>query len=63
LSDFGCNRRRGRQPDLPVLLTSGYAAQRLPDLFADDQHLLRRPFALSDLSQALRRAIKPCRRS
>ena len=47
-----------RRPDLPVLLTSGYTAQRLiPDSVARAWTVLRKPYTQSDLSLAVRNAI------
>jgi PAS domain S-box-containing protein len=43
-----------RQPDLPVLLTSGYTAQRLiPDSVTRPWPILRKPYTQADLSQAV----------
>jgi len=43
-----------RRPDLPVLLTSGYTAQRLiPDAVARVWPILRKPYSQADLSQAV----------
>jgi DNA-binding NtrC family response regulator len=43
-----------RQPDLPVLLTSGYTAQRLiPDSVTRAWPILRKPYTQADLSQAV----------
>ena len=43
-----------RQPDLPVLLTSGYTAQRLiPDSVTRTWPILRKPYTQADLSQAV----------
>jgi PAS domain S-box-containing protein len=43
-----------RRPDLPVLLTSGYTAQRLiPDTVARAWPILRKPYSQADLSQAV----------
>jgi PAS domain S-box-containing protein len=46
-----------RRPDLPVLLTSGYTAQRLPNATADDLRVLRKPYTLHDLSKAITEAL------
>jgi len=44
------------RPDLPVLLTSGYTAQRLvPDALNGDLPLLRKPYTLAQLAEALGR--------
>jgi PAS domain S-box-containing protein len=48
-------------PALPVLLTSGYTAQRIPEAEADDLHLLRKPYTLHDLSQAIAEALHRAR--
>ena len=41
-------------PHLPILLTSGYTAQRIiPAGFADELKLLRKPYAQAELSQAV----------
>ena len=43
-----------RRPDLPVLLTSGYTAQRLiPDAVARVWPILRKPYSQADLSEAV----------
>jgi PAS domain S-box-containing protein len=43
-----------RRPGLPVLLTSGYTAQRLiPDTLARVWPILRKPYSQADLSQAV----------
>jgi nitrogen-specific signal transduction histidine kinase/CheY-like chemotaxis protein len=43
-----------RRPDLPVLLTSGYTAQRLiPDALARVWPILRKPYSQADLSRAV----------
>jgi len=43
-----------RRPDVPVLLTSGYTAQRLvPDGVARVWSILRKPYSQADLSQAV----------
>ncbi len=43
-----------RRPDLPVLLTSGYTAQRLvPNAGNDDLPLIRKPYTLVQLAEAL----------
>ena len=45
---------RTQQPQLPVLLTSGYTAQRLvPNAMNGDLPLLRKPYTLSQLAEAL----------
>jgi PAS domain S-box-containing protein len=45
---------RARRPDLPVLLTSGYTAQKLnPASLDGDLPLLRKPYTLAQLSDAL----------
>jgi PAS domain S-box-containing protein len=50
--------REGR-PDLPVMLTSGYTAQRLaPTAGNRELPLLRKPYTLNQLSDALRDMIK-----
>ncbi|HEX4505819.1 MAG TPA: ATP-binding protein [Alphaproteobacteria bacterium] len=47
-----------RRPDLPVLLTSGYTAQRLvPDSVARVWSVLRKPYTQTDLSLAVSDAI------
>ncbi len=44
------------RPALPVLLTSGYTAQRvIPELPTGELALLRKPFSQTDLSIAIRR--------
>jgi len=49
-----------RWPDLPVLLTSGYTAQRLiPDALAESVGVLRKPYALQELAKALAGSIRP----
>ena len=43
------------RPDLPVLLTSGYTAQRvLPETPTGEVALLKKPFSHADLSIAIR---------
>ena len=45
---------RAQQPQLPVLLTSGYTAQRLvPNAMNGDLPLLRKPYTLNQLAEAL----------
>jgi signal transduction histidine kinase/CheY-like chemotaxis protein len=41
------------RPELPVLLTSGYTAQRFPNAMAEDLQVLRKPYTLHDLSLAI----------
>ncbi|THD83252.1 MAG: PAS domain-containing sensor histidine kinase [Phenylobacterium sp.] len=49
-----------RRPDLPVLLTSGYTAQRLvPNVGHGDIPLLRKPYTLVQLAEALSDLVKP----
>jgi CheY-like chemotaxis protein len=44
------------RPELPILLTSGYTAQRaLPETAAGEVALLRKPFSQADLSIAIRK--------
>jgi PAS domain S-box-containing protein len=44
------------RPELPVLLTSGYTAQRaIPEMPTGEQALLRKPFSQADLSVAIRK--------
>ena len=44
------------RPELPILLTSGYTAQRvLPETPAGEMALLKKPFSQADLSVAIRR--------
>jgi PAS domain S-box-containing protein len=44
------------RPELPILLTSGYTAQRvLPETAAGEMALLKKPFSQSDLSVAIRK--------
>ncbi len=46
------------RPELPILLTSGYTAQRIvPETFAGELQLLRKPFSQRDLSVAIRSLI------
>ncbi|MGZ6013781.1 MAG: response regulator, partial [Caulobacteraceae bacterium] len=48
-----------RRPDLPVMLTSGYTAQRLvPTAGNRDLPLLRKPYTLNQLAEALSDLIK-----
>jgi PAS domain S-box-containing protein len=48
-----------RRPDLPVLLTSGYTAQRLiPDSVTRVWPILRKPYTLAELSQAVSDAMQ-----
>jgi CheY-like chemotaxis protein len=45
---------KASRPDLPVLLTSGYTAQRLvPNAGNGDLPLLRKPYTLAELAEAL----------
>ncbi|HEY4028953.1 MAG TPA: ATP-binding protein [Caulobacteraceae bacterium] len=45
---------QARRPSLPILLTSGYTAQRLvPDAMNRDLPLLRKPYTLDQLAEAL----------
>jgi PAS domain S-box-containing protein len=45
---------KARQPDCPILLTSGYTAQRLvPTAKGGDLPILRKPYTLSQLADAL----------
>jgi PAS domain S-box-containing protein len=47
-----------RRPGLPVLLTSGYTAQRvIPETAAGELALLKKPFSQSDLSIAIRNTL------
>ena len=47
-----------RWPELPVLLTSGYTAQRLnSEGRTDNRRLLRKPYTQTDLSQAIKGAM------
>lgn len=51
-------------PDLPILLTSGYTAQRIvPAGFADELQLLRKPYTQADLSQAVNFVMRTPHRS
>jgi len=48
------------RPDLPVLLTSGYTAQRIiPETPAGELALLSKPFSHTDLSIAIRKILSP----
>ncbi len=50
---------RARRPDLPVLLTSGYTAQRLlPEPTADGLRVLHKPYSRLDLSRAIREILR-----
>jgi PAS domain S-box-containing protein len=47
-----------RRPGLPVLLTSGYMAQRvIPEALAKNLRLLRKPYTQLDLSQAIKESL------
>ena len=49
---------RTTRPDLPVLLTSGYTAQRvIPEAMSDALQVLRKPYTLAELSEAVRGAM------
>ena len=49
-----------QRPDLPVMLTSGYTAQRLvPTAGNRDLPLLRKPYTLGQLADALSDLVKP----
>ncbi len=50
-----------RRPGLPVLLTSGYTAQRFPTAMAEDLQVLRKPYTLHDLSLAITEALHRAR--
>jgi len=53
-------RLRARDPDLPVLLVSGYAEAALErDLSAERLRLLSKPYSLSDLVSELRSILPP----
>jgi PAS domain S-box-containing protein len=46
------------RPDLPVLLTSGYTAQRvIPETSSGELALLKKPFSQTDLSVAIRNVV------
>ena len=48
------------KPGLPILLTSGYTAQRMtPNAKNGDLPLLRKPYTLSQLAEAITRTVKP----
>ncbi len=50
----------GLHPTLPVLLTSGYNAPRMiSEEFNRGPIILRKPFTMEELGDALRRAIHP----
>jgi CheY-like chemotaxis protein len=50
---------RTTRPDLPILLTSGYTAQRmLPAARNDDLPMLRKPYTLDELADALEALIR-----
>jgi CheY-like chemotaxis protein len=52
------NEIAGRRPDLPVLLTSGYTAQRLiPDLVRRAWPVLHKPYTQTELALAVSNAI------
>lgn len=48
-------------PDMPVLMMSGYAAQRtrVHDLTDPSQPILQKPFSMVDLNAAVERALAP----
>jgi PAS domain S-box-containing protein len=48
---------RRRRPDLPVLLTSGYVDAAAQDAAAEEITVLRKPYGLNDLYNAVRRAM------
>jgi len=53
---------RSLRPDLPVLLTSGYTAQRLvPTAMNGDLPLLRKPYTLAQLAESLGDLVRPGR--
>ena len=53
---------RNLRPDLPVLLTSGYTAQRLvPTAMNGDLPLLRKPYTLAQLAESLGDLVRPGR--
>jgi PAS domain S-box-containing protein len=48
---------RRRRPELPILLTSGYAEAAVQDAEVEGIGLLRKPYDLDSLNQAVRRAL------
>jgi two-component SAPR family response regulator len=55
---------RREYPAMPVLLTSGYTAQRLvPTPLNQDTLLLRKPYTTEELAASIGRTIEAARRS
>jgi CheY-like chemotaxis protein len=54
---------RARAPDLPVVLTSGYAEQAIREAEADGLIVLRKPYGLEDLAMVLESALERTRPS
>ena len=48
---------RRRRPELPILLTSGYVEAAVRDAEVEGIGLLRKPYDLQGLNQAVRRAL------
>ena len=48
---------RGLRPDLPVLMTTGYAGEMLDVELVDGLPLIRKPYRQEELSEAIRRAL------
>jgi CheY-like chemotaxis protein len=48
---------RRRRPDLPVLLTSGYAAAVQSEADAEGIEILQKPYRMKDFAQALERLL------
>jgi signal transduction histidine kinase/CheY-like chemotaxis protein len=46
-----------RRPDLPILLTSGYAEAALREAGSEGYEVLHKPYAIGDLQQAIRRML------
>ncbi|QPF83799.1 response regulator [Bradyrhizobium genosp. L] len=63
MSGVELTRRIGLlRPELPVLLTSGYTAQRaIPEMPTGEQALLKKPFSQAELSVAIRKIMANAR--
>jgi len=53
------NETRRSAPDLPIILATGYADMEAVHSVIDPQRVLRKPFQIGDLEDAVRRALAP----
>jgi DNA-binding NtrC family response regulator len=50
---------KARWPTLPVLLTSGYTAERIiPSDTSGEMHLLHKPYTIKELAEIVRQTIE-----